>query len=160
MRAHSVESDSLSPTDPRDYRLGNLLGAMMVMVGALVAVILVVVAISSAPTTPWVWTIEAMIMPALLALTGLLIIGRAKLALWLMYVLTADFAYSLIREFVRALGTRKSDDIYRALLDACVLSVWCCIATYFYNRRRIFTGFWGSLEANKTHSVDARNPTH
>jgi hypothetical protein len=147
-------------TDPRDYRRGKLLGTMMVVIGTLLAATLIVLALSGPPRIPWVWTIEAMIIPALLILTGLLVIGRAKFALWLMYLLTADFVYSLIREFAHALTTRKSDDIYNAMFDACVLSVWLCIAAYFYNRREMFTCFWGSLEANTNQSVDARNSAH
>ena len=160
MSVRSIEPDTLSPADPRDYRRGNLLGSLMAVVGALFALILIAVEITGASSIRWVWVIEAMIVPALLIFTGLLVIGRAKLALWLMYVLTAEFVYSLIREFVHALRTRQSDDIYRVLFDACVLSVWLCIAAYFYNRRRMFTGFWGSLEASKNQSVDARNPAH
>jgi uncharacterized integral membrane protein len=155
--AGTVESASLSPTDPRDYRRENLLGSMMVVVGALFAVVLIVVAIGNASSIRWTWVIEAMIVPAMLVLTGLLVIGRAKLALWLMYVLTADFVYSLIREFVHALKTRHFDDIYSVLFDTCVLSVWLCIATYFYNRREMFTGFWGSLEAGKNQRAHGRS---
>jgi len=147
-------------TDSRDYRRGKLLGAMMVVIGTLLAAALIVIALSGPPRIAWVWTIEAMVVPALLVLTGLLVIGRAKLALWLMYLLTADFVYSFIREFVRALTSRKSDDIYSAMFDACVLSLWLCIAAYFYNRREMFTGFWASLKANTNQSVDAQNHAH
>jgi hypothetical protein len=133
---------------------------MMVVVGALFALILIVIEMSNASNIRWVWVTEAMIGPALLILTGVLVIGRAKLGLWLMYLLTADFVYSLIVRCVHALRTRGFDDIYRALFDACVLGVWLCIAAYFYNRRGMFTGFWGSLEANTNQSVDERNHAH
>src|SRR5579863_10405310 len=93
VRAHGVESESPSATDSRDYRRGRLLGAMMVEIGTLLAAALIVIALSGPPGIPWVWTIEAMVVPALLLLTGLLVIGRAKLALWLMFLLTADFVY-------------------------------------------------------------------
>ena len=157
MRAETVESDSLSAANPRDYRWGTLLGWTMVVVGALLAVVLVVIEMSDRPTVRWVWVIEAMIEPALLILTGILVIGRAKLGLWLMYLLTADFVYSLILQFVHALRTKGFDDIYRALFDACVLSIWLCIVAYLYSRREMFTGFWGSIETDKIQSVDARN---
>jgi Ca2+/Na+ antiporter len=156
----TVESDSLSPIDPRDYRRGNLLGSMMVLFGALLALMLIVTAIGNPPGLHWISVLKMTVIPAVLILIGLLVIGRAKLALWLMYLLTAEFVYSLIREFVHALRTRRSDDIYSALFDACVLSVWLCIAAYFYNRRAMFTGFWGSLETDETQSVDARNHAH
>jgi hypothetical protein len=129
----------------------------MVVVGALLAVVLVVIEMSDRPTVRWVWVIEAMIEPALLILTGILVIGSAKLGLWLMYLLTADFVYSLILQFVHALRTKGFDDIYRALFDACVLSIWLCIVAYLYSRREMFTGFWGSIETDKIQSVDARN---
>jgi hypothetical protein len=157
VRAETVESDSLSAANPRDYRWGTLLGWTMVVVGALLAVVLVVIEMSDRPTVRWVWVIEAMIEPALLILTGILVIGRAKLGLWLMYLLTADFVYSLILQFVHALRTKGFDDIYRALFDACVLSIWLCIVAYLYSRREMFTGFWGSIETDKIQSVDARN---
>jgi hypothetical protein len=157
VRAETVESDSLSAANPRDYRWGTLLGWTMVVVGALLAVVLVVIEMSDRPTVRWVWVIEAMIEPALLILTGILVIGRAKLGLWLMYLLTADFAYSLILQFVHAPRTKGFDDIYRALFDACVLSIWLCIVAYLYSRREMFTGFWGSIETDKIQSVDARN---
>jgi hypothetical protein len=92
----------------------------MVLVGALLAVIFVVIEMSDRPTVRGVWVIEAMIEPALLILTGILVTGRAKLGLWLKYLLTADFVYSLILQFVRALRTEGLDDIYRVLFDACV----------------------------------------
>jgi hypothetical protein len=149
VNAGSVDSESLSPTDPRDYRRGNLLGSMMVVVGTLLAVVFIVVAISNARSMHWVSAIEAMILPVLLILTGLLVIGRAKLALWLMYLLNADFVYSLMREVVHALNARRPDDIYSMLLDACVLSVWLCIAAYFYNRRGRFTGIWAASKRIK-----------
>jgi hypothetical protein len=133
---------------------------MMVLVGALLALMLIVTAIRNAPGMNWILVLKMTVIPAVLILTGLLVIGRAKLALWLMYLLTADFVYSLIREFVHALRTRRSDDIYSVLFDICVLCVWLCIAAYFYNRRAMFTGFWGSLETHNTQSVDARNPAH
>jgi hypothetical protein len=157
VRAETVESDSLSAANPRDYRWGTLLGWTMVVVGALLAVVLVVIEMSDRPTVRWVWVIEAMIEPALLILTGILVIGRAKLGLWLMYLLTADFVYSLILQFVHAPRTKGFDDIYRALFDACVLSIWLCIVAYLYSRREMFTGFWGSIETDKIQSVDARN---
>src|SRR5271156_1883030 len=113
----------------------------------------IVIAIRNAPELNWISMLEMTAVPAVLIFTGLLAIGRAKLALWLMYLLTANFVYSLIREFVRALRTRRRDDIYSVLFDACVLCVWFCIAAYFYNRRAMFTGFWGSLEADKNQSV-------
>jgi hypothetical protein len=133
---------------------------MMVVVGALMASVLIVVAIGDAPTLHWILALKMMAIPALLILTGLLVIGRAKLALWLMYLLTADFVYSLIREAVHALRTKRFDDINSGLFDACVLCVWLCIAAYFHNRRRMFTGIWGSLETDKTQSVDARSHAH
>jgi hypothetical protein len=160
VRADTVESDSLSAANPRDYRWGTLLGWMMVVVGALLAVILFVIEMSDRPNVRWVWVIEAMIEPALLILTGILVIGRAKLGLWLIYLLAAGFMYSLIVKFAYALKTRGFDDIYSALFDACVLGVWFCIAAYFYSRRGMFRSFWGSLEANTNQSVDARNHAH
>jgi len=160
VRAETVESDSLSAANPRDYRWGTLLGWTMVLVGALLAVIFVVIEMGDRPTVRGVWVIEAMIEPALLILTGILVIGRAKLGLWLIYLITAGFVYSLIVKFVHALRTREFDDIYSALFDACVLGVWFCIAAYFYNRREMFTGFWVSLEANTNQSVDARHHAH
>jgi hypothetical protein len=147
-------------TEPQDYRHGNLLGSLMVVVGALFALILIVIEMSDASNIRGFWVTEAMIGPALLILTGVLVIGRAKLGLWLMYLQTADFVYSLIVQCVHALRTRGFDDIYRALSDACVLGVWLCIAAYFYNRRGMFTGFWGNLKGNTNQSVDARNPAH
>jgi hypothetical protein len=157
VRAETVESDSLSAANPRDYRWGTLLGWTMVLVGALLAVILVVIEMGDRPTVRGVWVIEAMIEPALLILTGILVTGRAKLGLWLKYLLTADFVYSLILQFVRALRTKGLDDIYRVLFDACVRSIWLCIVAYLYSRREMFTGFWGSIETDKIQSVDARN---
>jgi hypothetical protein len=146
--------------EPQDYRHGNLLGSLMVMVGALFALILIVIEMSDTSKIRWVWVTEAMIGPALLILTGVLLIGRAKLGLWLMYLLTADLLYSLILKFVHAVSTRRFDDIYGALFDACVLGVWSCIVAYFCNRREMLTGFWGSLERNTNQSVDARNHAH
>jgi energy-converting hydrogenase Eha subunit A len=160
VRTDTVESDSLSAANPRDYRRGKLLGWMMVVVGALFALILIVTEMSDGSSIRWVWVIEAMIEPALLILTGILVIGRAKLGLWLIYLITAGFVYSLIVKFVHALRTREFDDIYSALFDACVLGVWFCIAAYFYNRREMFTGFWVSLEGNTNQSVDARHHAH
>lgn len=157
MTVHASESHSLSPTNPRDNRWGPLLGRMMVVVGALFAVIFIVVVMTDASSIRWVWVIEATIEPALLILTGILVIARAKLGLWLMYLLTADFVYSLILKFLHALRTKGFDDIYIALFDACVLSIWLCIVAYLYSRRDMFTGFWGSIETDKIQSVDARN---
>jgi hypothetical protein len=160
VRAGTVDSDSLSTTDPQDDRWGRLFLWMMVVVGALFALILIVTEMSNDSSIRWVWVAEAMIRPALLTLTGLLVIGRAKLGLWLMYLLTAGFGSSLILQFVHVLRTRGFDDIYRALFDACVLSVWSCIAAYFYSRRGMFTDFWGRFGANTNPSVDTRNHAH
>ena len=160
MNRQTVEPHSLSPTDPRDYRRGNLLGSMRVVVAALFALILIVGAVGDAPATNWISLLKMIAFPALLILTGLLVIARAKLALWLGYLLTAAFVYSFIRESVHAVRTRRSDDIYNVLFDACVLPVWLCMAAYFYDRCRMFAGFWGCLEGNIHQGVDARNHAH
>ncbi|MGB7752323.1 MAG: hypothetical protein WCF88_12305 [Candidatus Acidiferrales bacterium] len=155
-----AESNSLSPTDPRDYRWGKLLGWLMVVVGALFALMLIVTEMSDASSVRWVWVIEAMIGPALLILTGVLVARRAKLGLWLMYLLSAGFVYSLVLQFVHAFRTRGFNDIYSALFEACVLGVWLSIAAYFHTRRGMFTGVWASFETSNTQSVGARNRAH
>jgi hypothetical protein len=157
---HIVESESLLPTDPRDYRWGKLLGSTMVVVGAVFVFVLVVVTMGSVPRASWVSAFGAMIVPALLILTGLLVLGRAKLGLWLMYLLTADFVVSFARQVVHAFRTNSRDDIYDVFLGTILLSFWMCFVRYLHNRRRMFTGIWRSPEANKNHSVAARNPTH
>jgi hypothetical protein len=111
---------------------------MMVLIGALLALMLIVTAIGNAAGLNWISVLKMTVVPAVLVFTGLLVIGRAKLALWLIYLLTADFVYALIQEFVHALSTRRLDDIYSVLFDACILCVWLCIAAYFYNRRDVY----------------------
>ena len=66
----SKNAERVMATDPRDYRRGKLLGTMMVVIGTLLAATLIVLALSGPPRIPWVWTIEAMIIPALLILTA------------------------------------------------------------------------------------------
>ena len=138
MRVEAVESESSSPTDPRDYGRGTLLGSMMVLIGALLALMLIVTAIGNAAGLNWISVLKMTVVPAVLVFAGLLVIGRAKLALWLIYLLTADFVYALIQEFVHALSTRRLDDIYSVLFDACILCVWLRIAAHFYNRRDVY----------------------
>ena len=90
----------------------------------------------------------AVAFPTFFILIGLLVIGRAKLALWLMYLLAAGLVYSFSSQIVPAFLTRRSEDIYSVFFDVIWLVFWLSFVMYFHNRRRMFTGFWGSLGTN------------
>jgi hypothetical protein len=137
--------DLPSSTDIRDYRRGTLLGSLIVLVGMLFGLVVLFGLIGHNPGMHLSSILLAMALPTSFVLIGLLIIGRAKLALWLMYLLAAALVYSFSSQFVHAFQTRRSDDIYSVFFDVIWVGFWLSIVMYFHNRRRTFTGFWGSL---------------
>ena len=140
--------DLPSSTDIRDYRRGTLLGSLIVLIGMFFGLVVLFGLISHGPGMHLSSILLAMAFPIFFILIGLLIIGRAKLALWLMYLLAAGLLYSFSSQIVRAFQTRRSDDIYSVFFDVIWVGFWLSIAMYFHNRRRMFTGFWGSLGTN------------
>ncbi len=148
MNIQTIESPPLSPTDPKDYRRGTLLGSVIALVGMLFGLVAIFAIASRIPNIRVGSILAIMIIPASFVLIGLLVIGRAKLALWLMYLLAADLVYSFSLQVVHALKTGRRDDVYGAMLDLVCVGFWLCIVMYFHNRRRMFTGIWGSLGTN------------
>ena len=140
--------DLPSSTDVRDYRRGTLLGSLIVLVGMLFGLVVLFGLISHNPGMHLSSILLAMALPTSFVLIGLLIIGRAKLALWLMYLLAAGLLYSFLSQIVHAFQTRRSNDIYAVFFDVIWVGFWLSIVMYFRNRRRMFTGFWGSLGTN------------
>lgn len=152
MNASLNARDLPSSTDLRDYRRGTLLGSIIVLTGILFGVVSIFVLTSSGSKLGMVPIFFAITVPSSFVLTGLLIIGRAKLALWLMYLLAADFVYSFLLRVAHALKTKGRDDVYGALLDLIWVGFWLSIVMYFHHRRKMFTGFWGSLNERGTRS--------
>jgi Ca2+/Na+ antiporter len=142
----SHNAQDLPPsTDVRDYRRGTLLGSLIVLVGMLFGLVVLFGLISHGSGIRLPSVLLAMAFPIFFVFIGLLIIGRAKLALWLSYLLAAGLLYSFSSQIVHVFQTRRSDDIYSVLFDFIWVGFWLSIVMYFHNRRRMFTGFWGSL---------------
>ena len=140
--------DLPSSTDIRDYRRGTLLGSLVVLVGMFFGLVVLFGLISHSPGMRLSSMLLAVAFPTFFILIGLLVICRAKLALWLMYLLAAGLVYSFSSQIVPAFLTRRSEDIYSVFFDVIWLVFWLSIVMYFHNRRRMFTGFWGSLGTN------------
>jgi Ca2+/Na+ antiporter len=150
MNIQTIESSPLSPTDPKDYRRGTLFGSVIAVIGMFFGLVALFGIIIHGREMHLVPILVAIASPASCVLIGLLIIGRAKLALWLMYLLAADLVYSFLLQVAHALKTRRRDDLYGTLFDLVWVGLWLSIVMYFHNRRRMFIGLWGSLTPTTT----------
>ena len=149
MNLPQVQPGSLSPTDPRDYRLGVLFGSLMVLLGILFGVFLIIAFVGAPFTRPNIIAVVlALAWITTLVVTGLLLIGKGRAGLWIMYFWSAIFVYSFCTKFLHLFFSRGRDDVYGVLLDAALLTAWISIAAYFHNRRKQFTGWWGSDDSN------------
>ncbi|HKS80778.1 MAG TPA: hypothetical protein VJR23_04675 [Candidatus Acidoferrales bacterium] len=140
-----VQLESLSPTDPRDFRHGVLFGSLLVLLGGIAAALVVVGLIA----TPFGVKDVSIIVSGLIAagefaIPGFLLIHRGKLGLWIMYLLSGFFAYEFCRAAIHAPQKQARDDIYGIYISGALMALWLSIAKYFYNRRALFTGWWRS----------------
>jgi hypothetical protein len=133
-----------------EYRRDTLFGWAIVALGIVFGAVTILALMSYGPKTHGGYLLLAMTIPTLFILMGLLIISRAKLTLWLMYLLAADLLCTFSLQVAHALKTRRSDDVYGTLLDLMWVGLWMSIVMHFHNRRQIFTSFWGSFGAKNS----------
>jgi hypothetical protein len=141
------ESEQIGVTDPRDYRRGTLFGSILVLVGALMGTLLLVSSLEPYHERVRVAVlslISGLAFSGMLILTGLLLVGKGKLGLWVMYFLSALFIYSFCAGTVRGVVSHTRDDVYGIMMGGILLFFWLSLAGYFHNRRKLFTGWWGS----------------
>jgi hypothetical protein len=136
--------DLLESKAAREHQTVTRFGWAIVGVGIVFGIVTIFALTSYGPKLHGGYFILAMTVPALFILIGLLIMGRAKLALWLMYLLAADLIYTFSLQLVHALKTRRPDDVYGTLLDLIWVGLWLSIVMHFHNRRQMFRGFWGT----------------
>jgi hypothetical protein len=149
MSVPQVQPEGLSPTDPRDYRRGILFGSLLVLLGILFGVFLIIAFVGAPLTRPNIIAVVlALTWIAMLVVTGLLLIGKGKAGLSIMYFWSALFIYSFCANILRLFVSRGRDDVYGVMLDGALLTPWLSIAGYFHNRRKQFTGRWGSDDSN------------
>lgn len=140
-----VHAEVPSPTDPRDYRRGALLGSVLVVLGILAWVLFAVMLIADPVGKDFRWLVlYGIIAGAAFVIPGILMIQRSKLGLWIMYLLSAMFVYDFCRGTIQALKHHTRDDIYGIYMSAALPVLWLSIAMYFHNRRALFTGWWRS----------------
>ena len=133
-----------------EYRRDTRFGWAIAGLGIVFGVVTILALMSYGPKTHGGYFLLAMTVPTLFILIGLLIISRAKLALWLMYLLAADLLYTFSLQVAHALRTRRSNDVYGTLLDLIWVGLWMSVVMHFHNRRQMFTRFWGSFGANNS----------
>jgi hypothetical protein len=147
VRAVEFENERVGETDPRDYRRGKLFGSIPVVAGALLGIVLVVLTLEDLQErNPFdvVLLIFMFVLSGILILSGQLLIGRGKLGLWGMYLLSVLFIYSFCVGTVSRLVSHTPNDVYRTMMGGIILSLWLLLAGYFHNRRKLFTDWWGS----------------
>ena len=131
-----------------EYRRDTRFGWAIVALGIVFGVVTILALTGYGPKTRDGYFLLAITVPTLFILIGVLIISRAKLALWLMYLLAADLLYTFSLRLAHALKTRRTDDVYGTLLDLMWVGLWMSIVIHFHNRRQMFARFWGSFGAN------------
>jgi hypothetical protein len=74
---------------------------------------------------------------------GILLIRKAKIGLWLVYLWSAAFVYLFFAD-ITAWRLRVREEIYEVLFGGVCLTIWILAAKYFHDRRSQFTGWLGS----------------
>ena len=136
-----TQSDLPASVDSPDYFLGGLFSSAMLVLCGLLGVIFLLDALR---THDWPSLLLKAIPLGLFALTGLTLLIKGRVGLWLMYVWFGAFALSYISIFQNALVFRTTDAIFHAEFDGILLLLWACVVKYFFNRRKQFTTWLGS----------------
>jgi Ca2+/Na+ antiporter len=147
VRVTGIENAPNGVTDPRDYRRGMLFGSILVVVGVLMGILSLVLSLQPYHERGRVAVlslISGLVFSGMLILTGLLLVGKGRLGLWVMYFLSALFIYSFCAGTVRGVASHTADDVYGIIMGGILLFFWLSLAGYFHNRRKLFTGWWGS----------------
>jgi hypothetical protein len=151
MRVSEIENEPFAVTDPRDYRRGVLFGSVLVVTGALIGVLSLIsnlgILLDRGPNVG-ASILLGLVFPGILIVTGLLLVGKGKLGLWLMYCCSALLVY----EFGAGVWHRR--DSMAGIISGTsfwvvLLVIWFSIVGYFHNRRKQFTGWWGSDNETK-----------
>jgi hypothetical protein len=139
-----------SPTDPSDFKWGTIIGWALAVLGGIAGVLGVIFTLQ----IPWAVQRDRLLMivaivtlTGLIAGSGILLIRKAKLGLWGLYVLSAWFAIDTLYHLARGLVAEIGGGRQSAFLDMAFFLVWLAIVQYFHNRRRLFTRLWGSASA-------------
>jgi hypothetical protein len=156
VRVSEIENEPLAVTDPRDYRRGVLFGSVLVVIGALIGVLRLIsdlgILLDRGPSVG-ASILLGLVFPGTLIVAGLLLVGKGKLGLWLMYCCSALLAYEFGAGVWHDLVSNRRDSvagiISGVLFWAILLTIWFSIAGYFHNRRKQFTGWWGSDNETK-----------
>jgi hypothetical protein len=136
----------LPATDPADFRLGVLFGWMIFALGIMYVLMAIYVAVDDARGS-LSFVVYMMVMAGVFAGSGLLLIRKAKLGLWGLYLLSAYKLVSFSAASVKNAVEKIPGGAPKAIVDASLLLLWFLIVGYFYKRRRQFTRVWGGASA-------------
>jgi hypothetical protein len=156
VRATEFEAEPLGVTNPRDYRRGILFGSVLVVIGALIGVFWLLSDfefISSQGPIVGMSFILGLAFPGLLIVTGLLLVNKGKLGLWMLYLCSAFLVFGFGVGVLHDVVSKKQDSvagiIAGILLWGILFTMWFSIVGYFHNRRKQFTGLWSSQNETK-----------
>jgi hypothetical protein len=142
--------------DSRDYRRGILFGSVLVVVGALIGVLWLlsdIEFISSQRSIVGTAFALGLAFPALLIFTGLLLLNKGKLGLWMLYCCSALLVFGFGAGVLHDVVSKKLDNsagvIAGILFWGIVFTMWFSIVGYFHSRRKQFTGLWSSQNETK-----------
>lgn len=136
-----TQSDGPASVDSPDYFLGGLFSSAMLVLCGLLGVIFL---LDTVRMHDWPSPLLKAIPLGLFALTGLTLLIKGRVGLWLMYVWFGAFALSYISIFQNAFVSRTSDAIFHAEFDGILLVLWVCVVKYFFTRRKQFTTWLGN----------------
>ena len=140
---HLIDAHS---SQPNNYGRGLLLASMMAIVGILLIFVSFVLAIVY--RDPEALTI--LVPAALILLTGLSLLGKGKLGLWIMYLWLAQGTGSFVWAVGHAFASRSRDAVYMMILGTIWLAFWATIVEYFHNRRGEFKTWLGEFKRTKS----------
>jgi hypothetical protein len=132
-----------SANDAQAYKFGRVCGWVIFAVGSTIFFAGIAYAVKTGVGSELATFFAAMAVPGaglILLLTGLGLVRRHRVGLWLLYIVTAVWLYGFCSTTTHRLISGTRDDIYGIIWAAIWMIAWLYVAGYFYRRRHQFAG--------------------
>jgi hypothetical protein len=130
-----------------DYRAGIWLAWLLVILGGLYAGAGIFSSIGAGSKSLLYGLILTIMVAGFVVGSGLLLIRKAKMGLWGLYLLSAWFVLIFLSDLVNAIATRSVTGPPNAMIEVSFLLIWFSVVGYFVSRRRLFTRLWGGARS-------------